>query len=344
MLLEDDASLPSLQRTVATQPTISQLVPHDPLFRVRMAAIATYAVLYVRRFKTDGLIIDRISVAISVGIFLLCAFAGKPWRRWAILLVDAMLYALMWFCYEMTRGGADTLRKKWGVPLQVQAPRNIDRAMFFGYDPNVWMQQHFYHARDIRWYDNVASVMYYTHFVVPVIALAVVWSISRVQFVRFMRRFASLLGVGCLMFVIMPTAPPWMASSDKYPYHLFPQLARHTGRGFSDLGFHGFVKDWQSALDWGNAVAAMPSLHDAFALFVPAFFLPMIKPVWLKAIVLLFPVMMLTSLVYFGEHWVIDGLVGWALVGASFKFWGWFENKQRSERADRARRSIGAIS
>ena len=51
----------------------------------------------------------------------------------------------------------------------------------------------------------------------------------------------------------------------------------------------------------------MPSLHTAFALFVPAFFLPMIRPKWLKALVLLFPVAMITSLVYFGEHWVIDG-------------------------------------
>jgi hypothetical protein len=31
-------------------------------------------------------------------------------------------------------------------------------------------------------------------------------------------------------------------------------------------------------LDWGNAVAAMPSLHAAFALFVPAFFLPWLRP------------------------------------------------------------------
>ena len=38
---------------------------------------------------------------------------------------------------------------------------------------------------------------------------------------------------------------------------------------------------------------------------------------WLKAAVLVFPVIMLTSLVYLGEHWVIDGLVGWAIVGGS---------------------------
>lgn len=340
MLLEDDASPPSLQQPQPELPTISRLVPHDPFLRVRIAAMAVYAVLYVRRFKTNGLIIDRISVAISVGIFLGCAFIGKPWRRWGILVIDAFLYALMWFCYEMTRGAADHL----GFPKQVQAPRDIDRALFFGYDPNVWIQQHFYHANDVRWYDDVASVMYYTHFVVPVIAMAIVWAVSRVQFVRFMRRFATLLGIACIMFVVMPTVPPWMASSEKYHYRLFPQLARHTGRGFRDLGFKGFVNDWQNALDWGNAIAAMPSLHAAFSLFVPAFFLPMIKPKWLKAIVLLFPIMMLTSLVYFGEHWIIDGLIGWLLVGVSFKFWNWFEGRQRTQRATQARQVLGTAS
>ena len=140
------------------------------------------------------------------------------------------------------------------------------------------------------------------------------------------------------MFVVLPTAPPWMAADrNRYNFRIIEPLARHTGRGFRDLGMKGFVKGWQSALDWGNAVAAMPSLHSAFALFVPAFFLPRIKPVWLKAVVLCFPVIMLASLVYFGEHWVIDGLVGWTLVGLSFLFWGWFEKRQRRVRAQRSR-------
>ena len=64
-----------------------------------------------------------------------------------------------------------------------------------------------------------------------------------------------------------------MASSQ---YHILAPLARHTGREFTALGLKGFVKTWQSALDWGNAIAAMPSLHASFALFVPAFFLPKI--------------------------------------------------------------------
>jgi membrane-associated phospholipid phosphatase len=254
------------------------------------------------------------------------------------LVVDAVLYATMWFCYEMTRGAADHL----GMPLQVHYARNIDRAMFFGTDPNVWMQDRFYDPKVIRWYDNVASATYYTHFVVPVVAMAVVWAASRVEWVRFMRRFATLLAVSCLMFVLIPTVPPWMASSKKYPFRLFDPLARHTGRGFYDLGFESYVKRWQEALDWSNAVAAMPSLHSAFALFVPAFFLPWIRPRWLKALALLFPVMMLTSLVYFGEHWVIDGFVGWAVVAGSFLFWNRVERRIRRTRAERARAALSA--
>jgi membrane-associated phospholipid phosphatase len=84
----------------------------------------------------------------------------------------------------------------------------------------------------------------------------------------------------------------------------------------------------------------MPSLHASFALFTPAFFLPWIKPKWLKALVLLFPVVMLTSLVYLAEHWVIDGLVGWVLTGGAFWFWHWWEDRTRAHRAAWARAAL----
>jgi len=131
---------------------------------------------------------------------------------------------------------------------------------------------------------------------------------------------------------------PWMAAKN---YHMLPPLTRSAGRGFIAVGLRAAANSWKNALDWGNAVAAMPSLHASFALIVPAFFLPWIKPKWLKALVLLFPVMMLTSLVYLAEHWVIDGLIGWAIVGGSFWFWNWQEARRRRVRAER---SIGVLA
>jgi membrane-associated phospholipid phosphatase len=49
---------------------------------------------------------------------------------------------------------------------------------------------------------------------------------------------------------------------------------------------------------------------------------------------------MLASLVYLGEHWVIDGLVGWAITGAAFWFWNWRERRVREIRATEARAAL----
>jgi len=315
---------------------LGDVVPADPFRPVRVTLIVAYAIGYCWWLRVEGLPIDRISVAISVALFLACGFIGKPRHVWRTLAIDSVLYAGMWYAYERSRSAADAL----GFPVQVSAVRNIDQFMFFGYDPNVVLQDHFW-QKSVRWWDEIASTTYYTHFVFPVIALAILWVVSHRQWVRYMKRFATLLGIACLMFVALPTAPPWMASKQ---YHLLDPLSRNAGRGFVALGFKGFVKSYNVALGNGNAIAAMPSLHASFALVVPAFFLPWIKPTWLKGLVLLFPVAMLTSLVYLAEHWVIDGLVGWLIVAGSFWFWNRMERRGRRQRANRARVALGGLA
>ena len=310
---------------------LRDVVPIDRMHVLRSVLLGGYLVVYLWWLRARGLPIDRISVTISLAIFLFCAFIGKSWKAWVVLIVDVVLYAAMWLAYEQTRTAAYTM----GMPLQVESVRNIDRFLFWGNDPNVVLQRHFWHA-DIRWWDQVASTIYYTHFVLPIVVIAVLWAANRRQWLRFMRRFATLLAVACLMFVLLPTVPPWMAGSRKFSYGIIAPLERKTYRGFYDLGFKGFVGDWQKALEWGNPVAAMPSLHSAFSLIVPAFFLPWLRPRWLKVLALCFPVAMLTSLVYLGEHWVIDGLVGWSIVGGSFVLWSRLERWQRCRKADLA--------
>lgn len=330
--------------TFVEQPTTFSLydvVPTDRLRLVRIVLMFAYLATYLWWLRAKGLPVDRISVAISVGIFLVCAFVGRSWRTWGVLLLDCLGYCLMWLAYEKTRGTADVGIDVFGwfhldFPLQVESVRNIDRVLFFGNDPNVVLQDRFM-ERSIRWYDVVASITYMTHFVVPIIVMGALWATSHRQWARFMKRFATLLGVGCLMFITLPTIPPWMAGDRKYPYRLFEPLSRNAGRGFRHLGFQSFTNDYNIQLSNGNAVAAMPSLHASFALIVPAFFLPWIRPKWLKALVLTFPVIMLASLVYLGEHWVIDGLVGWAITAAAFWFWNRRERRLRHIRAERAR-------
>ena len=324
---------------------LRSVVPDDEFRVIRLALMFEFLFVYLWWLRVRGLPIDRISVAISVALFLLCAFVGKTWRTWGILLLDCAFYCVMWLAYERTRGAADDGVSVFGLfqipkQLQVESVRNIDRALFFGNDPNAVLQEHFW-GKIVRWYDVVASTTYMTHFVLPIVAMAVLWAISHRQWVRFMKRFSTLLVIACLMFIIIPTVPPWMATSPKFPYQLFGEVHRDAGRGFRHLGFYGFTNDYKVQLSNGNGVAAMPSLHSSFALIVPAFFLPWIRPKWLQALVLLFPVMMLASLVYLGEHWVVDGLVGWAITGGAFWFWNRMERHTRVRRSNRAR---GALS
>ena len=331
---------------VADQPTLDHrvalgaIVPTDYLAWLRRTTLGCFCIYAIIWTRDNGILWDRLSIARAVTIFLICAFIGRPVRQWGTLAIDLVLYCAMWFAYETTRGAADG--KIFGIkfPLQVQSVRNIDRALFFGNDPNTVLQEHFWKA-DVHWWDKVASLTYFTHFIFVPIVMGALWATSHRQWARFMKRFATVLGVACLMFILLPTAPPWMAAKN---YHLIPPLTRGAGRGFVAMGLHAAVDHWKRALDWGNAVAAMPSLHASFALIVPAFFLPWIKPIWLKVAVFAFPILMLTSLVYLGEHWVIDGLVGWAIVGGSFWFWNRFEARQRRNRAQRATVALAGLS
>lgn len=330
-----------------TRRALRTVVPVEWLRPVRLVLMFSYLATYLWWLRFKGLPVDRISVAISVGLFLVCAFIGRTWRTWAVLLVDCLAYCLMWLSYEKTRGAADDGISVLGLfrikfPVQVETMRDLDRALFFGHDPNIVLQDHFW-ERSVRWYDVVASSVYMTHFVLPIVVMAVLWATSHRQWTRFMKRFASLLTIACIMFVLLPTVPPWMAASVRYPQYKFfdVNVFRDAGRGFRHIGFFGFTADYKVQLSNGNGVAAMPSLHASFALIVPAFFLPLIRRRWLKALALLFPVTMLTSLVYLGEHWVIDGLVGWAITGGCFWFWGRMEQRTRRIRSERARTALG---
>ena len=86
----------------------------------------------------------------------------------------------------------------------------------------------------------------------------------------------------------------------------------------------------------------MPSLHASFALIVPLFFMQWIRQTWVKVALLLFPITMLASLVYLGEHWVIDGLVGWGITVGTFWFWNRMERRTRVARSHRARAALRA--
>ncbi|BAN03647.1 phosphatase PAP2 family protein [Ilumatobacter coccineus] len=296
---------------------------------IRLSLVALFGVGYVAWFFTRGIIINHVLVLSSMALFFAVASVGRPWRCWVESLRDYLLFAAMWLAYAESRGLADGL----DFPIQVESVRNIDRAFFFGADGVVELQQRFLAPPGtVRWYDVVGSMVYYSHFIVPPVTIALLWFFNREQWVRYMRRFATLLFVGCAMFVVVPTAPPWMAGDPAFGYDALPPLRRPTGNGWRYLGLDAAVDAWDTGRDWANPVAAMPSLHSGFSLFFVVFMFRWVTDWRWRSLMLLYPATMAVSLMYFGEHYFADAVAAWLIVGLSF--WVWNRLEARWARRD----------
>lgn len=245
-----------------------------------------------------------------------------PWRAHVGFARDWLPVVILLAGYNLSRGFADELAEP-----HVHELINADRWMFGwatgGQVPTVWLQEHLYQPQ-IQWYDVLASWVYFSHFVVSLAAAVILWLRSRPRWAAFMRRWLALSAAGLVTYFLYPAAPPWWAS--QYGY-LGEEVLRISTRGWRAFGLHGAGNLLNIGQVAANPVAAMPSLHTAFALFVVLFFLPMVaRRYW--PLLLVYPLAMTFTLVYAGEHYMIDVLVGWAyvvvvlaLVGAGERWW-----------------------
>ncbi len=298
---------------------------------VRRAAIALAAAICVAWILLDGLVIGYTTPILFVALFFGLASIGRSRAEVLRNAGDAALFAVLWLAYAETRGLADRI----GFPIQVESVRNIDRVLFLGLDPTVELQERFLGPPgDATWYDVIGSTVYFTHFIVTPVTLVVLWLVERREWVRYMQRLATVLGLACLTFIVLPTAPPWMAGDPDYGYEALPELRRPTGNGWREIGLDAFVEPWDVGRDWANPVAAMPSLHAALSLIFTLSAMRWLAPRRWRYALLAYPVAMMVALVYFGEHYVADALAGFLLVIAAF--WFWVRRDRRRAAADAA--------
>ena len=247
----------------------------------------------------------------------------QPWREHLKFLRDWLPVVVLLEIYNVTRGSADNL-----FAPHYTAMIHFDEWLF-GRVPTVWLQQHLYHPGHVQWWEVVVTLIYTSHFLtVPTVAV-ILWLRNRRLSYRFMRRWVALSVAGLVTYFLYPAAPPWLAWQRGY---LTEPVARISTDGWSALGLHS-AGNTLNALqaDQSNLVAAMPSLHTAYAMMAAAFFLPMVRRRWWP-VLLAYPLAMTFTLVYTGEHYVADVLVGWLYVGLTFLFVGlgerWWERRR----------------
>lgn len=286
---------------------------------IRRALLIAYSVALVWSVFVWGIPIDRLLVLTWMAVAFGLGTIGRPVSEVKQTARDWVALVAVYIAYDYSRGMADQL----GRPVNYTWLANIDSFIFLGRNPNVSMQWHFYDPGDVKWYDVLGSIVYMTHFILPVVPLALLRVRNRTAWLQYLRRFALTLYIAVACFVVFPAAPPWMAAKAGHT----PPVARITGRGWWELNLKTISKTLDRGAAVMNAVAAMPSLHSGCALLITLWVTRNMN--WRRrAPFLLFPAVMAVTLVYFGEHYFVDALAGWGLVVAAWQIAGWWERRK----------------
>lgn len=270
--------------------------------RLRLAAYAAYVAALVWLVTHHGVPTETNVLAIIIISGLALSSIGRGWRRAVQVVIDWLPFTAVLLFYDHTRSVVDSL----GVGLHEGDVLGSEKWLFGGTEPTLWLQQHLYDAAHIHWYDAVVTLVYTSHFLATPVLAAVLWLRDRALWLRYISRVIVLAVAGLVTYCVFPEAPPWMAAQDG----LTAPVARLSARGWVWLHMESLDDVIARAQYKGaNPIAAMPSLHLAFAVLVAITIGGMITSRW-RLLLALYPIAMGFTLVYTGEHYVLDLIVG----------------------------------
>jgi membrane-associated phospholipid phosphatase len=270
--------------------------------RVRWGTYGVYFALLAWIVATKGVPTGRTSLAIIIMSGLALTSIGRSWRATAQVVIDWLPFTGVLLLYDRTRGIADAL----GVPLHEKDVLDAEKWLFGGTEPTIWLQQHLYHPTHVYWYDALITLVYTSHFLATPVLAAILWLRDRTIWLRYITRVVLLAVTGLITYCLFPEAPPWLAARDG----LTEPVYRLSARGW--IWLHaGNLNDTlaRAQSDGSNPVAAMPSLHTAFTVLVAITIASVIRSRW-RWLLALYPAAMGFTLVYTGEHYVLDLLAG----------------------------------
>ena len=238
-------------------------------------------------------------------VYVVVGGDGAAWRR--AVVHDWLPLTAVLFAYDLLRGAADGLVGRAHVLPQLR----VDEALFGGAVPTVWLQQRLYTCIP-AWYDYVIVPVYMSHFVVPIAVAVGLWARSYERFQRFAWSLVTLTALTLVTYAVFPAVPPWMASE----LGVLPPVTRVTPHTVLVSGIPTIHNAVQRGEAYANPVAAIPSLHSAVPLLVLLLAWPYCRRLG-RGLLLLYVGAMTFALVYGGEHYVADVLVGWAYAAAS---------------------------
>lgn len=249
-----------------------------------------------------GIMIWRgISVSPDYMLFLLIPVALLS-GRFLGFLRDWVPFVVIFLGWEAMRGFAT----KTDFTPHVADLAHLETGLFGGHLPTAVLQQSLNVGTFGRFLDYGATVVYFCHFLFPLAVGMVLWLVDRTQFVRFTTALMGMALVAFVIFLLVPTAPPWYAEQQG----VLSGFEKIIGTTLPSA-----VSPYYQNLN-PNPVAAFPSLHAAFPMLG---FFALIRP-YPRAAWIAFAWCLLVwfSVVFLGEHYVVDVIGGVVLAAVSW--------------------------
>ena len=233
-----------------------------------------------------------------VAIFLLAIAlysgrGGRFARDWLPVTIIAYAYTL---------AGNFTTLGHFSVHYLPQI--DIDRVIGFGELPTTWLQQHLYAGRTGP-LEIFSTLAYTSHFLVPPLIAGYVWLRRGEAFHAYLWTILTVSILADITFVLAPTAPPWLAAD----HGLIPHVHHVIKQSLYDLHMTGMasMKDRPGTYD---ITAAVPSLHAAWPVVGMLVARHFRLPRWVRITLVVQWAAVVFAIVYCGEHYVTDALVG----------------------------------
>ena len=247
---------------------------------------------------------EMIITALVIGAFLLVAlvFASDTFKLLSLYVAAVVLFSHV-------RALADST----GIPVHYSYAPAFDRLFGLGALPSAVLQDTLYDAARLSLLDWVLYAVYSSYFSIIHIVTPLVLLAKKDWFPRHVIMCVIVFWGGLVIYYLLPTAPPWLASSGEVS-----RVMDHVGRSINEASYEVGQERFGT-----NPVAAMPSVHMAATVVVAFTLWRLWRP--LAVVGVIYSVVMGFALVYFGEHYVIDVLAGILLaVGAYIvvtKYW-----------------------
>jgi len=148
-----------------------------------------------------------------------------------------------------------------------------------------------------------------THYIVTIVVLIWIYRRSASEYVTARRSLVLATVVGLSFYLTMPTAPP----------RLIEGMYTDVMSLYSYAGWWGADASAPKGLGgMTNELAAFPSLHAGWALWVALVLIRAGVPKFVQALGLAYAATMAIVIIGTGNHWVLDAIVGWIVVLVAF--------------------------